>query len=221
MATGRTRKLRWLVGAAACLALALAGVWPQASLAASWSAPVHIAGSGLNGVSCPSTSFCVAVGEGGQAFAYNGSSWSSGTAIDGTDDLRASCPSTSFCAAVGEGGHVLTFNGTAWSAPTLLSQPVVLRGVSCPTTSFCMAVSNVYNNNGGASSIYNGSAWSAPISVHGTFGYFEGVSCTSPAFCIATAHIAEVATYRGGAWEEEPTHLEGMDVERSPAALTG
>jgi hypothetical protein len=215
MDSGRARPWidRWLRGSggraicATIIAPALIALWPQTSQAASasWSAPVHIAGGELNGVSCPSSSFCAAVGEDGQAFTYNGGSWSSGTTIDGTNDLRAvSCPTGSFCAAVGDAGQIVTFDGTSWGTPVQLSPPVNLTSVSCPIASFCVAAGEDYLGGGGTSTIYNGATWTGPTPLEQSFGALLSVSCTSASFCMATGGDEEAFTYRDGTWEEPP-----------------
>ena len=185
--------------------LVLAAASPQTSLAASWAAPVHVASSQLTGVSCPTSSFCMAVGEDGQALTYDGSSWSSGATIDGTNDLRAvSCPSTSFCAAVGDHGQIVTFDGTSWGTPLQLSPPVNLTSVSCPIASFCVAAGEDYLGGGGTSTIYSGATWTGPTPLEQSFGALLSVSCTSASFCMATGGDEEAFTYRDGTWEEPP-----------------
>jgi hypothetical protein len=75
----------------------------------SWSAPTKIADR-LNAVSCPTSSFCVAVDSSGDALTYNGTSWSAPTKIDGNNVLRSvSCPTSTFCVAVDQNGNALTY----------------------------------------------------------------------------------------------------------------
>ena len=80
--------------------------------AGAWSGAALEGGSGLSAVSCPSASFCAAVG-GGEAFTSTNptggaSAWSAPLAIDSHKLTAVSCPSASFCAAVDESGNVLT-----------------------------------------------------------------------------------------------------------------
>jgi hypothetical protein len=64
-------------------------------------------------VSCPSTSFCVAVSFAGNAVTYNGISWSAPATIDPGNELdTVSCFSSSFCAAVDDQGNALFFPRT-------------------------------------------------------------------------------------------------------------
>ena len=81
---------------------------------AAWSTATIEGGSvpGLSAVSCPSVSFCVAVG-GGEVFtstnpAAGAGAWSGPLQIDAHPLTAVSCPSESFCAAVDEAGDELT-----------------------------------------------------------------------------------------------------------------
>lgn len=86
-----------------------------------WGAPVLIdrtklggLPNSIDGVSCVSASFCVAVDFGGNALTWNGSAWSVPAKADksGFDTLNAvSCVSASFCVAGDDGGRVLTYGG--------------------------------------------------------------------------------------------------------------
>jgi len=63
----------------------------------------------LSSVSCPTTSFCVAVDLAGNAYTYNGASWGVSVRIDSSSaPVSVSCASASFCVVVAEGqsGHL-------------------------------------------------------------------------------------------------------------------
>ncbi|HEU4682194.1 MAG TPA: S8 family serine peptidase, partial [Gemmatimonadales bacterium] len=124
-----------------------------------WSSQILSAPEVLNGISCPSTSSCTAVGVGLTVQKWNGSSWSSQSAASppsGSEVLLSgvSCPSTSACVAVGSysNGHVLPLaehlNGSTWSVREAID-PVglfegasagYLEGVSCTSAWPCNAV---------------------------------------------------------------------------------
>jgi hypothetical protein len=96
----------------------------------SWSAaPISIDTAPLASVSCPSSSFCVAVDYSGNALTFNGSSWSAPASIDPAGLLSVSCTTASFCVAVGD--NALTFNGSSWSAPASIDGVNSLVAVSC------------------------------------------------------------------------------------------
>ena len=60
----------------------------------------------IEGVSCPSSSFCAAVDAKGNVLVYTGTSWASAKSIDGTKVVSSvSCPSASFCVAVDTSGN--------------------------------------------------------------------------------------------------------------------
>ncbi len=105
--------------------------------------------NGVNGFSCPSTSFCIATQEGEGFIRYStkpsGATW---TAVSiGTGAMKAaSCLSASFCAVVDGTGNVhvaVTEKGVkeaaGWKA-TNIDGTTPLRGIVCTSTTFCMAV---------------------------------------------------------------------------------
>ena len=92
----------------------------------SWSvvpSPYHFPGTSLSGVSCPSATFCIAVGAGVGALIerWNGHTWSvAASQIAPGDSLSAvSCTAPTDCMAVGSNRTVGTlverWNGTRWS----------------------------------------------------------------------------------------------------------
>jgi hypothetical protein len=81
-----------------------------------WSQPSSIdaSGGGLNAVSCPSSSFCVAVDSNANALTFNGCKWSQSSSIDakGGGLNAVSCPSSSFCVAVDGNGNAVVGHAT-------------------------------------------------------------------------------------------------------------
>jgi hypothetical protein len=78
-----------------------------------WSAPVAIDDTNyIQSLSCPSSTFCVAV---------------DGLLPEG------------FVAGSGT-GRAVTFNGVEWSAPLTIDSGQIIAGVSCPSERFCLAV---------------------------------------------------------------------------------
>ncbi len=142
----------------------------------------------LNAVSCPSASFCVAVGIWSTGAVspyhtlvetYNGSSWSitpsPNTSATDQDILTGvSCSSAKFCEAVGyyttasnQAGATLveTYNGSSWSitpSPNEGNGIVRLLSVSCASSMFCMAAGgyDLPNSTKGLIETYNGFTWS-------------------------------------------------------------
>jgi hypothetical protein len=170
--------------------------------------------SNLNGVSCASTSDCVAVGQvgSGAVALYStdgGSTWSTGTVPSevGESSLSSvSCASTSDCVAVGYYLNGSSYVGTAlystdggstWSTGTLPGGVSDLSSVSCASTSDCVAVGQVGSGSSeiGATlySTDGGSTWST-----GTVPSEVGESSLSSVSCASTSDCVAVGGYYGG-----------------------
>jgi hypothetical protein len=187
------------------LALALTPAVASQATAATWTdrqLPGEAATMVLFGISCPSTSLCVAVGSGNTIAASTNptggpASWgvaNVGSGSNGQPNQReirgVSCPSTQLCVAVSFEGLIYTStnptgNAAAW-AVTDLDGPgpsTHLYGVSCPSPSFCAAAAGggkivtSTNPTGGAA------AWST-TQLEGPLE-LRGISCPSPALCVA------------------------------------
>jgi hypothetical protein len=172
----------------------------------SWSLPDPVTSSPFNmGVSCASTTFCVAIAldGGGLGFVYNGSTWTQMTidtnpSIDGMDSV--SCVlGTDFCAALDDAGSVVftSDGGTSWSPyASVDSNPSPVISVSCATTTYCLAVDNV-----GDGFTYNGTSWSTQ-DIAGT-NDLTSVSCTtgsSPIICYVVDSEGDFMDDPGGTW---------------------
>lgn len=182
-----------------CVALGWAPVgpfnaWTTRALlynGSSWGSPVTIDGTSfLDGISCPTTSFCAAVGGAGEAVTFNGTTWSAPASIGGGGARSVSCPSASFCVAANRGGGVVTYNGSAWGAPVNIDGTNQMEGVSCASTSFCVTLDGV-----GRAFKYNGSGWSDTPLLGG--GGLSSVACASLTNCIAVDGAGRALTYDG------------------------
>jgi len=206
-------------------------------------APGGAANAFLVGVSCPSSSACMAVGvigpPGSFTDSWNGTSW----ALESiprpavTTLTGVSCRSATWCAAVGyapsgagRGPNLplaLRWNGTSWSAMALpLPAGYIsgtLAGVSCVSTSGCVAVGTGQPSRGSVtpfSETWNGTAWT-PSTVPGPGAALTGVACTSGVSCVAVgansgAPVAD--SWDGASWTAQtvPTDAGGF-----PASLAG
>jgi hypothetical protein len=200
----------------------------------------------LDGVSCASSSFCVAVGYSGFSQepslveTWNGSSW---TIVPSPNPLGfdfavlngVSCVSSSFCVAVGyyyagvaEETLVETWNGSSWNItpspnPTGFNS-TILFGVSCASPSFCQAVGE-YDPDGSSEvtliESWNGSSWTVtptPIArVARGNNYLNGVSCVSSNFCMAVGATPGNETVT---WDGTSWSVTG-NPSRYGGALTG
>jgi hypothetical protein len=166
----------------------------------------------LDGVSCVTTSFCVAVGSVDTTSnaplieQWNGTAWSvvQSSPSSSTFSLLSgvSCTSASFCMAVGwtgaNGGSGLVeqWNGSTWTPTSIAPQfnnNIRLFSVSCTTPSFCMAAGDTIlsgsTNSVPFTAFWNGTQWNGtypPMNLGTTTNYFLfGVSCAGTAFCTA------------------------------------
>ncbi len=163
----------------------------------------------LSGVSCTSSTSCVAVGHYDNATLverWNGTSWSvtpspnPGSYSNGLTGV--SCTSSTSCVAVGSyqnasGAYltlVETWNGTSWSvtpSPNPNYSNSLLTGVSCTSSTSCVAVGSYrsyYGSNIDRTLVetWNGTSWSiTPSPNRGTSAnVLQGVSCSSTS-CVA------------------------------------
>lgn len=151
-------------------------------------------------VSCPSSTFCMAVGrKAGKPFAeqWNGSEWSLvSVPPEGNSWLTdLSCTTSSFCMAIGYGTKPFAerWNGSEWS---IVSAPPeakegFLTSLSCTSSSFCVAVGQYVPAAGEAKTLidaWNGSGWTTHTSPNPEgkkLNLLTGVSCSSTTACTA------------------------------------
>ena len=219
---GSSRRL----GVSRCLWVVLCGaiVWLGAPAVASastgWGPPTDINGNnGIDSVSCPTSSFCVALG--GQpvtdALIFQNGSWGAASTIDGNGGLTSvSCSSDSYCVAVDTGGNEVTYDDGAWSAPVAIDTGGMgIGSVSCPASTtvpapFCVAV-----DISGNALIDQGGTWGTPTPVSST-ALWTSVSCASASFCMAvglgesgSSLSGVAATYNGTSWSAPTTVVTG------------
>jgi hypothetical protein len=183
--------------------------------------PTGTQASDFHGVSCPSSSYCVAVGSlrlGGvsRAFAeaWNGSAWqmqtaavTAGAKVSGLASVA--CQSATACTAVGNTARYQqpaqtlaeSWNGSQWqlqSTQDASTNANKLLSVSCPSGSTCTAV-GYYNDSAGVqrplAEQYNGSSWQIqPVPTPGGTGnLLQGVSCPTLTSCTAVG-VTSTAT---------------------------
>jgi hypothetical protein len=179
----------------------------------------------MNGTSCPTSSYCVAVGyyaSGSTNYArierWNGSEWSAQKTASPSGAAEGwlggvSCTSSTACTAVGQykssAGEQLPFverwNGTEWTLQSMPnpsgSKATLLHGVSCPTEKACVAVGTYTNSSGvevNLAESWNGSEWaikSTPNQEGATANRLTGVSCVSAESCMASANEVSGGSY--------------------------
>jgi hypothetical protein len=159
----------------------------------------NVTESGLNGVSCVSTT-CVAVGTyhvgpGGvkQAWSasYNGTTWTAESLgmFEGLDTrlTGVSCTSTTACVAVGHGntgvkGLAVIRSAGKWGAMSSIASGARLQGVSCASATSCETVGYGTATKAPVALGYNGTTWAAQspaVPAGSTSSELNGVDCIS------------------------------------------
>lgn len=177
-------------------------------LPTTWTVRRGVSPSGLDGISCPSASLCVAFNSTtGTVFTSTNpasgasSQWSAKVIAAhrevGSDPVlnQVSCPSSQLCAAVDVYGDVLSSRDpAAGSAARWVTQQIVpnnqdfLTGISCVSDSLCVAVGElgyVYTSH----DLGDGATATWTVSNFGFAGStkvsgFDGVSCAAPSACV-------------------------------------
>lgn len=180
----------------------------------------RVSDSDLTSVSCPSSSFCMALADvpgdhGGHAYAftYSDHKWSRGRKIDPyTYQDSLSCSSPSFCMVVDsipgiapegyKGGYAFTYSHGRWSRGRKIDHDSSLYSVSCASRRFCMAV----DYPSGSAFTYSDGRWSRGRRIDRK-GSLISVSCPSASFCLAVDQprrifrdTAYYLTYTDGRW---------------------
>ena len=181
--------------------------------------------SGLSGISCPTTTTCIAVGVAGSpgdsrptrtmVARWNGSRWSvlPSPNVGDTTTVNAlaavSCVSSTRCFAVGSSTHkhktttlIEGWDGATWTVIPSPNAPEssysALRSVSCASSSRCFAVGDSRTPN--YQSIieqWDGRSWSISPSPKpkASADYFRGIACPTSTTCFAVGKYPGRASY--------------------------
>ena len=191
----------------------------------------------LLSISCPITTFCVAVGETYRRYevplietlvngAWSISSYSLNGANSGAGKLSGvSCTSATTCVAVGDYlGQTLieVLSAGTWSQSTAPSpgSASALTSVSCPTSTSCVAVGNYSPGSFQATLIesLNSGTWTQATSLTPGLGAFLiGVSCHSAKACVAVGYSEDIV---GGHPLIESLNSKGWSLT-TPATISG
>jgi hypothetical protein len=224
--------------ATACTAVGSSGTQDDLSLLAdhwdgtSWSmqdppTPEGAVSSDLDRVSCPTATFCAAVGSYETkpdapmplTETWNGTSWSIQPTPDPSATLNdVSCTSASDCTAAGDrtdsvGPQVTLvehWDGTGWSIEPTPNPPPgnspSLGGVSCTSATACTAVGYSFDDSSylGATLAerWNGTSWTIQSTpnkaTYEGFNVLNAVSCASETVCTAVGYWQEVCDVHTG-----------------------
>jgi len=155
-------------------------------------------------MSCPTPTFCLAVGKGGQAAAISDTIVQRLSSLDGTNNLiDVSCATSKMCVAIDNAGNFLLWNGKNMSGENPLYEGgtttrATLTSVSCPAATFCM----ILDSSGGAFSVAPSSkpvvttlpSWSSAT------GQAARVSCSSSTLCVAADLNGDGFSWDGASW---------------------
>ena len=193
-------------------------------------APASGSDNFLGGISCVSTTFCMAGGSFGSVNAvpyveqWNGSTWSPTklsppTGFAAASFASVSCPTLTSCMAVGGQTSTTTtpfaerWNGSSWAitpVPAVSQSPLYqLNSVSCAGPSFCAAVGG--NQNVNVVNIWNGSSWAlASVPTPSGGATLEGIDCFSATSCTTVGYTgnftgSEAITWDGQTWAQATT----------------
>ena len=189
--------------------------------------PPGTADSTLNGVSCPTTDTCIAVGfNGSQQLAerWDGIRWqiqSTPSLVGGSLLADVSCTSATACTAVSTPAE--SWDGTTW---TVLPAPTgTLSSVSCESRSACTAVGSLTSYSPAPSTTnplaeaWNGATWTiqtTPSPAGG--GSFASVSCSAPSACTAVGASGGGNSNLAASWDGTSWSVESIP---SPATAPG
>lgn len=172
------------------------GLLPAAStpaLRAGWNELTRLpATSILQGVSCPTPTFCLAVGVNtvsskSLSVMWDGASWHSISEATGPN-MTVSCTANLFCMGT-DGSGVLWRGGTPVAG---FDSPIVdshFFSVSCVRSYFCVAVGQQHHANT-VFAEWDGAKWSLGPNLGP--GELTSVSCADPGFCMAAGDAAGV-----------------------------
>jgi hypothetical protein len=152
-------------------------------------------GQGATVLSCPSASFCVAVG---------GSSGPLGSAGNELYTLSS-------------GSWTVTAAATSTLSPPAAAGPA-LDAVSCPVAGWCVAVGSYHDGSGvtrGVIETLSHGSWRARTAPGtGLSGILDGVTCSAVGSCVAIGRAGSVAgiwQLSSGAWTETPAPTVGLE----------
>lgn len=173
-----------------------------ASLPAGWSEqrlnPAAGTETGASGLSCPTTSFCVAVSAEGLTYQRNGTSWVTGPTLpnaSGLEKYAVSCGSASFCVVLaqaqhGEGVFQWLWNGSSWTGRQDAPHLATAYPLDCTSTRFCMA----------SHETWDGATWKPYTD--STTDETSFWSCVSEHWCAGVSITGATRTWNGTEWHE-------------------
>jgi hypothetical protein len=192
----------------------------------------QVASNGFDAVSCPLSSFCMAIDGLGDTFRFSGGLWTSssklGSLTSTLSDLQVSCVSAQFCLATLPGSgfaeDYYTYNGSSWSGASVVeSTGAVESGLSCTSSTFCVAADTSDDT-----LKFNGSSWTIPrhqgsgssLSDH-FYVSCAGTFCLADSFEDGSTYVTgDGTTWSAGANLKDPDTGNGAGGPTSCASST-
>jgi hypothetical protein len=210
--------------------------------------PAGAAENQLNGIACPATDRCVAVGTIGptrgvlspEALWWNGRAWhlQHVPPLPGTGLNAVSCVTDTDCVAVGGPGAgplAEHWNGKHWTVqPTPKpagAQMAAFNAIWCAAASSCMAVGGYLDATGRQFVLaerWNGHTWQvvpAPTPSSPPNSFFTGVACPAPTDCIGVGASIDASGNPTGTfaerWNGHTWTLQRTPTQRTPGGFLG
>jgi hypothetical protein len=204
--------------------------------------PVGAAENQLNGIACPATDRCVAVGAVGptrgvvspEALGWNGRTWhlQKVPALPGTGLDAVSCATETDCVAVGGPGAgplAEHWDGANWTVqPTPKpagAQLAALNAIWCTAVSSCMAAGGYMDATGGIHVLaerWNGHTWRvvpAPTPSSPPNSFFAGVACPASSACVGVGASFDASGNPTGTFAEQWNGIR-WTLQRTPTQHT-
>jgi hypothetical protein len=178
----------------------------------------------LNGIACPSSSTCFAVGASGTILNTTnwGNTWTSQTVGTGNPNLNGvACLSTTNCYVVGAYVNgkgkiqvLVTTDGSTWSSQNTNIVISSLSGIACPGTSpiTCFTV----GAGGGILKTADGSTWSQLT--NSNTNNLNGIACPSTTNCFAVGAGGTILTLASGTWTSQNVGTANLPGIACPSA---
>lgn len=180
------RRMCMTVGLDGYVSRYLGGRWTRTRIAPG---VADTSGSGLSGVSCATSRFCMAADRAGHVWRYNGTSWSPRHRVVGAGEgfTDLSCPTSSWCyGTLGRGteqAHGVRYRNGRWDPVRSITTTTTgtATTISCTSPTFCLAAGQFDQ---GVYLVYTGVTWS-PSDFAGPAGLaWAPADCVSPTFCV-------------------------------------
>jgi hypothetical protein len=165
-----------------------------------WSDTAFLANAAWQRVSCPTTTFCAALNNFGQASIWNGTSWSTPQKVIAYGGAGLSCPSASYCLASNTNHAIVSYSNGVWKPYVQMPNQVHVQRLSCVSPLFCVGTTGT---NGVV--IRRDYHWSAVTTV-GTQRLWD-VDCVTTTFCAAIDISDNVYQFDGHGWTRTTTGI--------------